>query len=49
MGQVYEYGIGLPRPEFRLARKYYEDASWHRLAERSRLRAAAREPDPSRD
>lgn len=24
-------------------------ASWHRLAERSRLRAAAREPDPSRD
>ena len=87
MGQVYEYGIGLPHPEFRLARKYYEDAyefgcweaaqalslmfaaelerlspgdahydycarsaaSWLRLAERSRLRASASEPDPSRD
>ncbi len=87
MGRIYEYGIGLPHPEFRLARKYYEDAyefgyweaaealsqmfaaeldrlgpddphrdyceksvaSWHRLAEKSRLRAIAAEADPSRN
>lgn len=87
MGQIYEYGIGLPAGEFRLARKYYEDAyefgyweaaealsqmfaaelkrlapddshydycaksaaSWHRLAEKSRLRQIAAEQDSAKE
>lgn len=87
MGQIYEYGIGLPAGEFRLARKYYEDAyefgyweaaealsqmfaaelkrlapddshydycaksvaSWHRLAEKSRLRQLASEQDTAKE